>query len=162
MPIHIAAWCDSFAARGISCPEDFIQSVTGMPADDCGLQPAVPPSHRCSGLCRRKEPPGIGTTFRGRADRSGRRYRQALPGDIADGRCLGGTRDNVFLTLDVLGLADCSRPLSPPMTRSNRSPIRTSSLKPRGACGSNRRTARFSKTVMPVWRRPAPGRNGGH
>ena len=33
MPIHIAAWCDSFAAHGVSCPEDFIQSVTGMPAE---------------------------------------------------------------------------------------------------------------------------------
>lgn len=109
MPIHIAAWCDSFAARGVTCPEDFIQSVTGMPAEKIVAVFNQRYHHRIDALACAAE----------KNRRARERLSEAVPIDpVVDivRRCRGilpmavasgGTRDNVILTLDVLGLADC-------------------------------------------------------
>ncbi|MGB5423759.1 MAG: HAD family phosphatase [Desulfobacterales bacterium] len=109
MPIHITAWCDSFAAHGVTCPEDFIQSVTGMPAEKIVAVFNQRYHHHIDALAFAAE-----KNRRARERLSEalpidpvvdivRRYRGILPMAVAS----GGTRDNVHLTLDVLGLADC-------------------------------------------------------
>ena len=109
MPIHIAAWCDSFAAHGVSCPEDFIQSVTGMPAEKIVAVFNQRYHHHIDALAFAAEK---NRRARERLSEAApidpvvdivRRCRGILPMAVAS----GGTRDNVFLTLDVLGLADC-------------------------------------------------------
>jgi HAD superfamily hydrolase (TIGR01509 family) len=109
MPIHIAAWCDSFAARGITCPEDFIQSVTGMPAEKIVAVFNQRYHHHIDALAFAAEK---NRRARERLSEAApidpvvdivRRYRGILPMAVAS----GGTRDNVLLTLDVLGLLDC-------------------------------------------------------
>jgi HAD superfamily hydrolase (TIGR01509 family) len=108
MPIHIAAWCDSFAARGITCPEDFIQSVTGMPAEKIVAVFNQRYHHHIDALAFAAEK---NRRARERLSEAApidpvvdivRRYRGTLPMAVAS----GGTRDNVLLTLDVLGLVD--------------------------------------------------------
>lgn len=109
MPIHIAAWCDSFAARGVKCSEDFILSVTGMPAEKIvavfnrryhhhidARAFAAEKNRRARDRLSEAEPidPVVDIV---------RRYRGKLPMAVAS----GGTRDNVLLTLDVIGLVDC-------------------------------------------------------
>ena len=109
MPIHIAAWCDSFAARGITCPEDFIQSVTGMPAEKIVAVFNQRYHHHIDALAFAAEK---NRRARERLSEAApidpvvdivRRYRGILPMAVAS----GGTRDNVLLTLNVLGLVDC-------------------------------------------------------
>ncbi|MGB8427564.1 MAG: HAD family phosphatase [Desulfobacterales bacterium] len=108
MPIHIAAWCDSFAVRGISCPEGFIHTVTGRPAEKIvaifnrryhhhidAAAFAVEKNHRAR--LRLPEAVPIAPVVE-----IVRRYRGILPMAVAS----GGTRDNVMLTLEVIGLAD--------------------------------------------------------
>jgi HAD superfamily hydrolase (TIGR01509 family) len=109
MPIHIAAWCDSFAARGVTCPEDFIQSVTGMPAEKIVAVFNQRYHHHIDALAfaaeknrRARERLSEATPIDPVVDIV-RRCRGILPMAVAS----GGTRDNVLLTLDVLGLADC-------------------------------------------------------
>lgn len=108
MPIHIAAWCDSFAVRGISCPEGFIHDVTGMPAEKIVEVFNRRYHHHIDAAAFAAEK---NRRARLRLPEAGpiapvvdivRRYRGILPMAVAS----GGTRDNVILTLDVLGLAD--------------------------------------------------------
>jgi HAD superfamily hydrolase (TIGR01509 family) len=109
MPIHIAAWCDSFAARGVTCPEGFIQGVTGMPAEKIVAVFNQRYHHHIDALAfaaeknrRARERLSEATPIDPVVDIV-RRCRGILPMAVAS----GGTRDNVLLTLDVLGLADC-------------------------------------------------------
>ena len=109
MPIHITAWCDSFAAHGVTCPEDFIQSVTGMPAEKIVAVFNQRYHHHIDALAfaaeknrRARERLSEAVPIDPVVDIV-RRYRGILPMAVAS----GGTRDNVHLTLDVLGLVDC-------------------------------------------------------
>jgi HAD superfamily hydrolase (TIGR01509 family) len=109
MPIHIAAWCDSFAAYGITCPGDFIQSVTGMPAEKIVAIFNQRYHHHIDALAfaakknrRARERLSEAAPIDPVVDIV-RRYRGILPMAVAS----GGTRDNVLLTLNVLGLVDC-------------------------------------------------------
>lgn len=108
MPIHIAAWYDSFAAYGVTCPEDFIQSVAGMPAENIVAVFNQRFHHHIDALAFAAEK---NRRARERLSESApidpvvdivRRCRGVLPMAVAS----GGTRDNVLLTLEVLGLAD--------------------------------------------------------
>ncbi|MFZ0132184.1 MAG: HAD-IA family hydrolase [Desulfobacterales bacterium] len=108
MAIHIAAWCDSFAVRGISCPAGFIHDVTGMPAEKI-----------VEVFNRRYHHHLDAAAFAAEKNRRARlrlpeavpiapvvdvvrRYRGILPMAVAS----GGTRENVVLTLEVIGLAN--------------------------------------------------------
>jgi HAD superfamily hydrolase (TIGR01509 family) len=109
MPIHIAAWCDSFAAHGVSCPEDFIQSVTGMPAEKIVAVFNQRYHHHIDALVfaaeknrRARERLSEAAPIDAVVDIV-RRCRGILPMAVAS----GGTRENVLLTLDILGLTDC-------------------------------------------------------
>jgi HAD superfamily hydrolase (TIGR01509 family) len=109
MPIHIDAWCQTFAAHGVGCPKNFIDEVKGMPAE------------RIVGVFNRRygkqlEP----TSFAAMKNRLARQrladappiqpvvdvvqtYRGRLPMAVAS----GGTRANVMLTLESIGIKDC-------------------------------------------------------
>ena len=109
MPIHIAAWCDSFAAHGVSCPEDDIQSVTGRPAEKIVEVFNQRYHHHIDALVfaaeknrRARERLSEAAPIDAVVDIV-RRCRGILPMAVAS----GGTRENVLLTLDILGLADC-------------------------------------------------------
>ncbi|KPJ79046.1 MAG: hypothetical protein AMJ54_00985 [Deltaproteobacteria bacterium SG8_13] len=109
MPIHIKAWCDTFADYGIRCPEEFLQTVMGMPAAKIierfnrlyghHLDPvafAVEKNRRAGRKLHRTQP------IEPVADIV-RQYMGRLPMAVAS----GGTRKNVLLTLASVGLADC-------------------------------------------------------
>lgn len=109
MPIHIDAWSATFAARGISCPPDFIEHVKGMPAENIVAEFnrrynhaidtrafAVEKNDRAQLLLAKALPiqPVVDIVLQ---------HRDILPMAVAS----GGTRDNVLLTLDAIGLTNC-------------------------------------------------------
>ena len=109
MPIHIKAWCETFADYGLQCPETFLHSVKGMPA-----KKIIERFNRLYGhqidpvaFARQKN-----ETAREKLHESlpiepvaaiVRRYRDKLPMAVAS----GGTRENVLLTLSAVGFGDC-------------------------------------------------------
>ena len=109
MPIHLAAWSATFAARGISCPPEFIKQVTGMPAEKI-----------IDEFNRRYNHKIDPRAFAAEKNRRARlrleealpiqpvvdivlQHRNLLPMAVAS----GGTRENVLLTLDSIGLTNC-------------------------------------------------------
>ena len=108
MPIHIQAWCDTFADYDISCPEAFLHAVKGMPArkiverfnrlHDCRIDPvafARQKNARAREKLHESRPidPVVAIV---------KEYRGKLPMAVAS----GGTRENVLLTLDAIGLQE--------------------------------------------------------
>lgn len=109
MPVHIAAWRDTFAAHGITCPADFIHGVKGMPAENIVAIFNRRYNHQIDAAAfaaeknrRARERLATAVPIDPVVDIV-RRYRGILPMAVAS----GGTRDNVTLTLAVLGLTDC-------------------------------------------------------
>ena len=109
MPIHIEAWCHTFAVWGVSCPVEFIEGVKGMPAEKI-----VAEFNRRNDL--RIDPQAFAAEKNRRAHRSlakarpirpvvdiALKYRGLLPMAVAS----GGTRANVMVTLAAIGLVDC-------------------------------------------------------
>lgn len=108
MPIHLAAWSATFAARGISCPLGFIEQVTGMPAERIVAEFNRRYNHRIDARAFAVE----------KNRRARLRLAEAQPirpvvdivlqhwGRLPMAVASGGTRDNVFLTLDSIGLTN--------------------------------------------------------
>ena len=109
MPIHIEAWAATFAARGISCPPDFIEQVKGMPAENIiaefnrrynytidAISFAKEKNHRAQRRLGEAQPiqPVVNIVLQ---------HLNLLPMAVAS----GGTRENVLLTLDIIGLTTC-------------------------------------------------------
>jgi HAD superfamily hydrolase (TIGR01509 family) len=109
MPIHIEAWAATFAEQGIYCPPDFIEHVKGMPAENIiaefnrrynhtidATSFAKEKNHRAQQRLGEAQPiqPVVDIVFR---------HLNHLPMAVAS----GGTRDNVIITLDAIGLTDC-------------------------------------------------------
>jgi HAD superfamily hydrolase (TIGR01509 family) len=109
MPIHIEAWAATFAARGISCPPDFIEHVKGMPAENIIAEFnrrynhtidtrsfAKEKNHRAQQQLGKAQPiqPVVDIVLQ---------HLNILPMAVAS----GGTRGNVILTLDAIGLTHC-------------------------------------------------------
>ena len=109
MPIHIKAWCDTFADYGVPCPEAFLHSVKGMPArkiverfnhlHDHRIDPvafARRKNERAGSKLHKSQPiePVVAVV---------RHYRDKLPMAVAS----GGTRENVLLILESIDLQDC-------------------------------------------------------
>ncbi len=109
MPIHIKAWCDTFSDYGIPCPEAFLQTVMGTPAAKIierfnrlyghHIDPvafAVEKNRRAGEKLHQSKPiePVAAIV---------RQYRGRLPMAVAS----GGTRRNVLVTLESIGLGDC-------------------------------------------------------
>jgi HAD superfamily hydrolase (TIGR01509 family) len=109
MPVHIKAWCDTFADYGIRCPEDFLHAVKGMPAKRI--------VERFNRLYGHQINPVAFARQKNRRAREKlhesqpiepvaeivRQYRGKLPMAVAS----GGTRENVLLTLESVGLGGC-------------------------------------------------------
>lgn len=108
MPIHIDAWAATFEEWGVSCPPEFIECVKGMPAErivaeynrryDCQIDAdafAAEKNRRARERLAEARPiqPVVDIVLQ---------YRGLLPMAVAS----GGTRDNVLLTLDVIGLTN--------------------------------------------------------
>ena len=109
MPIHIKAWCDTFSDYGIQCPEDFLRTVMGMPA-----QRIMERFNRLFG--HHIDPVSFARKKNRRAGEKlaetrpiepvaaiVKQYRGKLPMAVAS----GGTRENVLLTLESIGLLNC-------------------------------------------------------
>ena len=109
MPIHFKAWCDTFADYGIRCPEAFLHTVKGMPAVKIverfnqlhgqRIDPVVfarQKNHCAREMLHQSQPIEPVTAIV-------RRYRDRLPMAVAS----GGTRENVMLTLQSIGLESC-------------------------------------------------------
>ena len=109
MPIHIKAWCDTFADYGIRCPEAFLHAVKGMPATKIVARFNRLQGHRIDPVAfARKKNYRAGEMLHQAQPIEPvaaivRRYRDKLPMAVAS----GGTRANVMLTLDALGFEDC-------------------------------------------------------
>lgn len=109
MPIHLAAWEATFASRGITCPPEFIEQVTGMPAEKIIAEFNRRYNHQIDAMSFAAE----------KNRRAQQRLAEALPirpvvdivlqhrGLLPMAVASGGTRDNVLLTLDAIGLRDC-------------------------------------------------------
>jgi HAD superfamily hydrolase (TIGR01509 family) len=108
MPVHIDAWCRTFAAHGVDCPEQFIHEVKGRPAE------------RIVGLFNRRyrqrlEPKSF-AAMKNRLARE--RLAEALPiepvvaiarfyaGKLPMAVASGGTRANVDFVLESIGIRD--------------------------------------------------------
>jgi HAD superfamily hydrolase (TIGR01509 family) len=106
MPIHTAAWCEAFAARGIACPEAFIRDVTGMPAESIVALFNRRYNHRIDAHAFAAEKNRRVTARLASAAPIDavvsvvRRHHGTLPMAVAS----GGTRHNVMLTLRSLDL----------------------------------------------------------
>jgi HAD superfamily hydrolase (TIGR01509 family) len=108
MPIHIEAWCRTFAAHGLDCPEDYINEVKGMSAERivgvfnrryrAHLEPKSFAAMK-NRLARQKlaEAPPIQPVIE-----IVQAYRGKLPMAVAS----GGTRANVLFTLESIGIKD--------------------------------------------------------
>ena len=109
MPIHIQAWCETFADYGFRCPEEFLHTFKGMPAVKIveqfnrlhghRIDPAAfarQKNRRAGQMLNKSQPiePVVAIV---------RRYREKLPMAVAS----GGTRENVLLTLQSIGLENC-------------------------------------------------------
>lgn len=108
MPIHIEAWCRTFAAHGIECPDTFIDEVKGRPAEQIvGLfnrryqQHLEPKSFAAmkNRLARRKLAEALPIEP---VVAIARAYAGRLPMAVAS----GGTRANVHLALESIGIRD--------------------------------------------------------
>jgi HAD superfamily hydrolase (TIGR01509 family) len=108
MPIHIDAWCRTFAAHGVDCPEKFIDAVKGMPAEKIVERF----NHRYQ---RNLEPKSFAAMKNRLAQRKlasalpiepvvavARAHAGRLPMAVAS----GGTRANVHLVLESIGIRD--------------------------------------------------------
>ena len=108
MPLHMEAWCETFADYGEECPYEFINRLKGTPAEKIvtmfnqkfgrkinPIKFAQDKNRRSRKKLNRAKPidPVI---------RIVRNYRDKLPMAVAS----GGTRRNVLLTLEVIGLKD--------------------------------------------------------
>jgi HAD superfamily hydrolase (TIGR01509 family) len=109
MPLHMEAWCETFADYGEECPYEFINRLKGTPAEKMvakfnqkfnrNINPvkfAREKNRRSHHKLRQAKPidPVINIV---------RNYHGKLPMAVAS----GGTRRNVLLTLEVIGLRDC-------------------------------------------------------
>ena len=107
-PIHIKAWCDTFADYGFRCPEAFLHSVKGMPAGRI-----VERFNRLYG--HRIDPVAFA---RQKNDRAREKLHESQPiepvaaivrqnrGKLPMAVASGGTRENVLLTLEAVGFGD--------------------------------------------------------
>jgi HAD superfamily hydrolase (TIGR01509 family) len=108
MPLHMEAWCQTFADYGEECPYDFINRLKGTPAEKIvamfnqkfgrkinPIKFAQDKNKRSRKKLRQAQPidPVIKIV---------RNYRGKLPMAVAS----GGTRRNVLLTLEVIGVKD--------------------------------------------------------
>jgi HAD superfamily hydrolase (TIGR01509 family) len=108
MPLHMEAWCQTFADYGEECPYEFVNSLKGTPAEKIvemfnhkfgrkinPIKFAQDKNRRSRKKLRQAQPidPIIKIV---------RNYRGKLPMAVAS----GGTRRNVLLTLEVIGLKD--------------------------------------------------------
>ena len=108
MPLHMEAWCETFADYGEECPYEFVNRLKGTPAEKIvamfnqkfgrkinPIKFAQDKNRRSRKKLNRAKPidPVI---------RIVRNYRDKLPMAVAS----GGTRRNVLLTLEVIGLKD--------------------------------------------------------
>ena len=109
MPIHIEAWAATFAVRGISCPPDFIEHVKGMPAENIIAEfnrrynhTIDAPSFAHEKNRRAQQRLGEAQPIQPVVDIVLQHF-NLLPMAVAS----GGTRDNVVMTLDAIGLMHC-------------------------------------------------------
>ena len=108
MPLHMEAWCETFADYGEECPYEFVNSLKGTSAEKIvalfnqkfdrkinSIKFAHDKNRRSHQKLRQAKPidPVIKIV---------RNYRGKLPMAVAS----GGTRRNVLLTLEVIGLKD--------------------------------------------------------
>jgi HAD superfamily hydrolase (TIGR01509 family) len=108
MPLHMEAWCETFADYGEECPYEFVNSLKGTAAEKIvamfnqkfgrkinPIKFAHDKNRRSRKKLRQAKPidPVIKIV---------RNYRGKLPMAVAS----GGTRRNVLLTLEVIGLKD--------------------------------------------------------
>jgi HAD superfamily hydrolase (TIGR01509 family) len=108
MPLHMEAWCQTFADYDEECPYEFINRLKGTPAEKIvekfnhkfgrNINPikfAQDKNRRSRKKLRQAKPidPVI---------KIARNYHGKLPMAVAS----GGTRRNVLLTLEVIGLKD--------------------------------------------------------
>jgi beta-phosphoglucomutase family hydrolase len=108
MPLHMEAWCETFADYGEECPYEFINRLKGTPAETMvekfnqkygrkidPIKFAQDKNRRSRKKLRQAQPidPVIKIV---------RNYRGKLPMAVAS----GGTRRNVLMTLEVIGLKD--------------------------------------------------------
>ena len=108
MPLHMEAWCETFADYGEECPYEFINRLKGTPAEKIvamfnqkfgrkinPIKFAQDKNRRSRKKLRQAKPidPVIKIV---------RNYHGKLPMAVAS----GGTRRNVLLTLEVIGLKD--------------------------------------------------------
>ena len=108
MPLHMEAWCETFADYGEECPYEFVNRLKGTPAEKIvamfnqkfgrkinPIKFALDKNRRSRKKLRQAKPidPVIKIV---------RNYRGKLPMAVAS----GGTRRNVLLTLEVIGLKD--------------------------------------------------------
>ena len=109
MPIHTKAWCDTFSDYGIRCPEAFLQTVMGMPAANIIRRFNRLTGHQIDPM----------TFARDKNRRARQKLHQTRPiepvaaivrqhaGKLPMAVASGGTRENVLLTLETVGLANC-------------------------------------------------------
>ena len=108
MPLHMEAWCQTFADYGEECPYTFVNRLKGTPAEKIvtmfnqkfgrqinPIKFAHDKNRRSRKKLRQAKP--IDTVIKIVRD-----YHGKLPMAVAS----GGTRRNVFLTLEVIGLKD--------------------------------------------------------
>ena len=109
MPTHIKAWCDTFSDYGIQCPEAFLQTVMGMPAANIVKRFNRRYGHQIDSkrFAREKNRRARQNLHRTRPIEPVaaivRQYAGRLPMAVAS----GGTRENVLLTLETIGLLHC-------------------------------------------------------
>ena len=108
-PIHMQAWCETFAAYGFACPEAFLHAVKGMPARKIVERFNQLHGHQIDPLAfarikneRAREKLHTSRPIEPVAALV-RQHRGVLPMAVAS----GSTRENVLLTLEAVGLADC-------------------------------------------------------
>ena len=108
MPLHMEAWCETFADYNEECPYEFIHNLKGTPAEKIvelfnqkfgrKINP-IPFAHDKNRRSRKKlrQAKPINPVIKIVKD-----YRGRLPMAVAS----GGTRRNVLLTLETIGLKD--------------------------------------------------------
>jgi HAD superfamily hydrolase (TIGR01509 family) len=108
MPLHMEAWCETFVDYGEECPYEFVNSLKGTSAEKIvamfnqkfgrkinPIEFAHDKNRRSRQKLRQAKP--IGPVIK-----IVRNYRGKLPMAVVS----GGTRRNVLLTLEVIGLKD--------------------------------------------------------
>jgi HAD superfamily hydrolase (TIGR01509 family) len=109
MPLHMEAWCQTFADYGEECPYEFINRLKGTPAEKMVIKFNQTFNRNIDPIKFARE----------KNRRSHLKLRQATPidpvmnivrnyhGKLPMAVASGGTRRNVLLTLEVIGLSDC-------------------------------------------------------